>query len=101
MSHASRTLYRTPNATQAAQDLGLIDGAQPQAQLQFDKLKVSGAFEPGDIVLPMLAGAGGEPRGSSLKLGDQGRSLELVQPEVVTQAQLFLNTHEPVQKYTR
>jgi hypothetical protein len=68
--------------------------------LIFDELEVEGDFRPGDIVLPMLAGKGGAPAGTGIEVTAAGRGFKLAAPSSVTQAQLYLNTHEPLQNFT-
>jgi len=63
----------------------------------FESLLVRGAFEPGDIVRPMVAAAYGNAlEADRLKVVDGGRGL-LVDPmeHPVTQAMLYVNTHPP------
>ena len=83
------TLYRAPNATQGG-------GIDMETNLVFDELEIDGDFFQGDIVLPMLAGAGGEPLPkSAIEISHGGRGFKIAQASKVLQAQAYLNTHEP------
>ena len=82
------TLYRFPNATLG----GKVDMA---GTLIFSALTVEGDFFKGDIVLPMLAAAGGAPAGADIEIIAAGRGFKLTKPHPILQAQAYLNTHEP------
>ena len=65
------------------------------ASALFSELQIIGSFADGDIVLPMLAAAGGNPAGEALVISANGRGMQLAAESKVTQAMLYLNTHEP------
>ena len=83
------TLYRSPNVTQAAEDVS--SAGTPT----FAALTIRGSFHSGDIVLPMLAAEDGAPMGKHVEVTESGRGMKITRPHQVTQAQLYLNTHEP------
>lgn len=63
----------------------------------FDSLQVTGAFEAGDVVRPMVAASYGDALAADrLELIEGGRGL-LVDPleQPLTQAMLYVNTHPP------
>ena len=77
------------NVTQAAEDVASTGTPT------FAALTIRGSFHSGDIVLPMLAAEDGAPMGKHVEVTESGRGMKITRPHQVTQAQLYLNTHEP------
>ena len=86
-------LYRRKNLTESALDLNV--------SALFAALSITGSFYEGDIVLPMLAGDKGAPAGDAMAVASDGRGLALSAASKVTQAMLYLNTHEPLERFPR